>query len=44
MIFDLANNKQIDGYTFYAHNLGRFDSVFLIKASILLEDIVIKPK
>ena len=44
IISDLANNKLIDGYTFYAHNLGRFDSVFLIKACLLLEDIVIKPK
>jgi len=41
---DLANNTDINGYTFYAHNLGRFDSVFLIKACILLDDIDIKPK
>ena len=44
MIYDLANNLEIDGYTFYAHNLGRFDSVFLIKACILLDDIEIIPK
>ena len=44
IITDLANNTEINGYTFYAHNLGRFDSVFLIKACILLEDIDIKPK
>ena len=44
LINDLANNKEINGFTFYAHNLGRFDAVFLIKTCILLEDIVIKPK
>jgi len=44
LISDLANNKEINGFTFYAHNLGRFDSVFLIKACILLDDIIIKPK
>ena len=44
MISDMANNLDIDGYTFYAHNLGRFDSVFLIKACILLDHIDIKPK
>ena len=44
LINDLANNKDINGYTFYAHNLGRFDAVFLIKACLLLDDIDIKPK
>ena len=24
--------KNLDGYTFYVHNLGRFDSIFIIKA------------
>jgi len=44
LIYDLANNTEMDGYTFYAHNLGRFDSVFLIKTCILLENIEIIPK
>ena len=44
LIYDLANDKNLNGYTFYAHNLGRFDSVFLIKACIFMDDIVIKPK
>jgi len=44
IINDLANNLDINGYTFYAHNLGRFDSVFLIKGCLLLEDIEINPK
>ena len=44
IISDLANNLDINGYTFYAHNLGRFDSVFLIKGCILLDDIEIIPK
>jgi len=31
-MFKLDNGKKvIDGYTIYAHNLGRFDSVFIIK-------------
>lgn len=34
---------ELNGYTFYAHNLGRFDSVFLIKSALLLENITIKP-
>jgi len=44
LIYDLANNLEMNGYTFYAHNLGRFDSVFLIKTYILLEHIEIIPK
>jgi len=44
LISDLANNLEINGYTFYAHNLGRFDAVFLIKASFLLDNIEIIPK
>jgi len=44
MILDMSNNIDLDGYTLYAHNLGRFDSVFFIKACILLDDIEITPK
>ena len=44
LISDLANNLEINGFTFYAHNLGRFDAVFLIKASFLLDHIEITPK
>jgi|ERR1700679_601469 len=36
-------NNKLDGYTFYVHNLGRFDSVFIIKALILNKDISITP-
>ncbi len=43
VIESILINKKLDGYTFYAHNLGRFDSVFLIKASILMDNIKIKP-
>jgi len=35
--------EELNGYTFYAHNLGRFDSVFLIKSTLLLNDINIEP-
>ena len=38
-IFD---NEELNGYTFYAHNLGRFDAVFLLKSVILLKNIKIK--
>jgi len=36
-------NKALNGYTFYAHNLGRFDSVFILKALILDSDIEVTP-
>lgn len=36
-------NKNLNGYTFYAHNLGRFDSVFILKSLILDSTIEINP-
>jgi len=36
-------DKSLNGYTFYAHNLGRFDSVFILKSLILDSDIEITP-
>jgi hypothetical protein len=36
-------NNKLDGYTLYAHNLGRFDSVFIIKALMLNKDITLTP-
>ena len=33
----------LNGYTFYIHNLGRFDSVFIIKSLILNKDVTIVP-
>lgn len=35
--------NDLDGYTFYVHNLGRFDSVFIIKSLILNDNIIITP-
>src|SRR5258706_700911 len=36
-------NPKINGYTFYAHNLGRFDSIFILKALITNKNILITP-
>ena len=36
-------NYSLNGYTFYAHNLGRFDSIFIIKSLILNKNIEIIP-
>ena len=30
----IFEHKELDGYTFFAHNLGRFDAIFLIKGII----------
>ena len=38
-----SNNHNIDGYTFYVHNLGRFDSIFIIKSLILNKNFFITP-
>ena len=38
----LANDK-LNGFTFFAHNLGRFYALFLIKAAVSMEDIKIYP-
>lgn len=37
----MENN--LDGYTLYAHNLGKFDSIFIIKALSLNKDITLIP-
>lgn len=36
-------NEKTDKYTFYVHNLGRFDSLFLIKALVSDENYKIRP-
>lgn len=33
----------MDGYTFYAHNLGRFYSIFILKALVTNKNIEITP-
>lgn len=33
----------LNGYTFYIHNLGRFDSIFIIKSLVLNNDMIITP-
>jgi len=39
----ILNNNKLDGYTIYAHNLGRFDSLFIIKALLLNKDVELIP-
>jgi hypothetical protein len=36
-------DKDLDGYTLYAHNLGRFDSIFILKSLITNKNIIITP-
>jgi hypothetical protein len=36
-------NNNLDGYTIYIHNLGRFDSIFIIKSLITNKDITLIP-
>jgi len=36
-------NNNLNGYTIYAHNLGRFDSIFIIKSLIKNENISLTP-
>ena len=38
----IFTHNDLNGYTFYVHNLGRFDSVFIIKSLILNDQISIK--
>ena len=39
----IFGNPSLNGYTLYAHNLGRFDSVFILKSLVLDDDIEITP-
>ena len=36
-------NNELDGYTIYAHNLGRFDSIFILKSLILNSEFKLTP-
>lgn len=36
-------NPKLDGYTFYAHNLGRFDAIFIIKSLVTNKNIKLSP-
>src|SRR5258706_422156 len=42
LILSILMNPKFDGYTFYAHNLGRFDSIFILKSDVegLLEVLI----
>lgn len=39
-IFDY---RELNGSVFYGHNMGRFDSLFIIKSSVNMKDYVIDP-
>ena len=43
LFFSILMSKSLNEYTFYLHNLGRFDAVFIIKSLILLENVSIVP-
>jgi len=43
LIDSIFIHPELDNYTFFAHNLGRFDSLFLIKGLVANKDISIKP-
>ena len=43
LFLDILNDKSLNNYTFYVHNLGRFDSIFILKALIKNKDFKIIP-
>ena len=42
-LFDNLFVQDINGYTFYAHNLGRFDSVLLIRGLVKSQKYKVDP-
>ena len=42
VIESIFEHKELNGYTFFAHNLGRFDSIFLIKGTAKLDNYTVK--
>lgn len=42
LLTSIFMQKFLTGYTFYIHNLGRFDSIFIIKSLLLNDQISIK--
>lgn len=38
IISSIFDNKDLNNYTFFAHNLGRFDSVFILKSTGLRKE------
>ncbi len=43
LFLSILLDESLNGYTFYLHNLGRFDSVFILKSLILKENITLIP-
>jgi len=43
LFLDILNNSELNGYTFYIHNLGRFDSIFILKSLIKNNKISMTP-
>ena len=41
---NILTQNNLDGYTIYVHNLGRFDSIFILKALITNKDITLIPE
>ena len=40
---DTILNDDLNGYTIYVHNLGRFDAMFIINSLVLNKDVTITP-
>jgi len=43
LFLNILENKNLNGYTFYIHNFGKFDSIFIIKSLVLNNDINLTP-
>lgn len=43
VFLNLFLDDKLKGYTIYAHNLGRFDSIFILKSLILMENVEVIP-
>ena len=42
VLASIFEHQNLDGYTFFAHNLGRFDSIFLIKGAAKIDNYTVK--
>ena len=43
IFLDILTQKELNGYTFYVHNLGRFDSIFIIRSLVSNKNFKLTP-
>ena len=43
LFLSIVSQTNLNGYTFYAHNLGRFDSIFILKSLVLSNKFKVTP-